>query len=75
MEVHGRQLRRRRYELGLTLAQVATRAQVDVSNLSKLERGILTGAHIGTVSKLARVLDLPLDQFVPELATPEAKQK
>lgn len=71
MELVGTTLRRRRFELGLTLEQVAERAGVDFSNLSKMERGLL-GAHVGTAHKLATALDLPMNEIVASLAADKA---
>jgi transcriptional regulator with XRE-family HTH domain len=63
MELRGARLRRRRFELGLTLEQVAERAEMDFSNLSKMELGMM-GAHPGTVRKLATVLNLDVAEIV-----------
>jgi transcriptional regulator with XRE-family HTH domain len=71
MEVHGARLRHRRFELGLTLEQVAERAEIDFSNLSKMERGIW-GARPSTVHKLARVLDLPVSEILAASVANEA---
>lgn len=67
MEVLENRLRLRRYELGLTLEEVAERAQIDLSNLSRLELG-RQGIRPGTARKLAIALDLPMHEFVAELA-------
>ena len=74
MKVHGDVLRIRRLELGKSLDDVMRETDIDKSNLSKLERGVLAGAHPSTVHKLAVALDLSMDQFVPELAALKAKQ-
>jgi transcriptional regulator with XRE-family HTH domain len=71
MDLVGTRIRNRRFELGLTLEQVAERAEMDFSNLSKMERGLL-GAHVGTVHKLATVLDIPVNEIVASLATNKA---
>ncbi len=71
MDLVGTRLRGRRFELGLTLEQVAERAEMDFSNLSKMERGLM-GAHVGTAHKLAVALDLPVNEIVASLATTEA---
>jgi transcriptional regulator with XRE-family HTH domain len=73
MKVHGDALRIRRMELGMSLEDVMRKTDIDRSNLSKLERGVI-GAHLRTVRKLAVALDLPMDQIVPELAALKAKQ-
>lgn len=74
MKVHGATARIRRLELGLSLDDVARTAGIDKSNLSKLERGVLRGAHPGTARKLAMVLDMPMDELAPDLATLKAEQ-
>jgi len=71
MEVLGARLRNRRYELGLTLEEVAERAEVDFSNLSRLERG-RQNARPGTIRKLAVALDLPMNEIVASLAADKA---
>ncbi len=71
MEVRGARLRSRRFELGLTLEQVAERAEIDFSNLSKMERGIW-GARPKTVHKLAMVLDLPVSEILAASVANEA---
>lgn len=71
MEELGARLRTRRYELGLTLEEVAERAQMDFSNLSRLERG-RQNARPGTVHKLARALDLPVSELVAALVADKA---
>jgi len=71
MDLHGTRIRNRRFELGLTLEQVAERAEMDFSNLSKMERGKM-GAHVGTIHKLATVLDLPVSEIAAGLAAAKA---
>lgn len=71
MDLVGTRIRNRRFELGLTLEQVAERAEMDFSNLSKMERGLL-GAHVGTVHKLATALDIPVNEIVASLAANKA---
>ena len=73
MELHGRQLRHRRYTLGLTLEQVAERAEISFSSLSKMERGI-HGAHPATAPKLAKALNLSMDDFLATMVVEGATQ-
>lgn len=52
-------VRQKRQELGLTLADVAVRAEISVPYLCQLEKGYKTNPTMQTVERLARVLDLP----------------
>ena len=71
MELNGTRLRNRRFELGLTLEELAKRAEMDFSNLSRLELG-KHGAHPATARKLAVAYDLPMDEFVVSLMAEKA---
>lgn len=71
MELQGRQLRRRRYELGRTLEEVAKRAEISFSSLSKMERGI-HGAHPATLPKLAKALDMEVNDFLATMVAERA---
>jgi transcriptional regulator with XRE-family HTH domain len=47
----------RRRELGLTMAELAERAGLEASQISKLESGVQRTAHKHTLEKLAKALD------------------
>ena len=52
-------LKRRRAELGLSQAQLASRAGIEQSQVSKLERGL--DVRLSTLMKILTALDLELD--------------
>lgn len=53
------QLKRRRVALGLSQADVASRAGIEQSQVSKLERGL--DVRLSTLMKILTALDLDLD--------------
>lgn len=59
LEELGRRLRARRLELGLTLAQVAERAELSLPYIANLERG-RGNPTVSVVSRVADALGLPL---------------
>lgn len=59
------QLRRMRLDKGWSLGQVATRTLIDISTLSKLERGIYP-AYPGWRRRLARLFQVPVDVLFAE---------
>lgn len=63
----GATIRGRRREAGLTLQQVADRADLSVSYLSQLERNLLTPS-LSTLKRIATILSIPAGQlmFRPE---------
>jgi transcriptional regulator with XRE-family HTH domain len=46
----------KRRKLGLTMTQLADKAGIDASQISRLERGLQRGAHDSTLEALARAL-------------------
>ena len=58
----GRTIRQRRTKLGLSLGAVARRSRVDVSQLSKIERGE-GGTRLDKYAKIARALSLELHEL------------
>lgn len=73
MKLHGPTIRIRRLELGLTLEDVWRATGIDVSNLSKVERGLLGGVNPKRANALAHCLNIELDEISPTLA--ELKRK
>lgn len=57
-------LRSRRAELGLSLSEVARRAQLDKGVLSRTETGQNPRVSPGTLRALARALELPLSDIM-----------
>jgi len=58
MESVGARIRRRRLDLGITQAQLATRAGLNQGYLSSIERG-RSNPSVGTLRALSTALDLP----------------
>ena len=65
-KVFGEQLRRRRLELGLTQEEFAYRSGIDISFVSRCERG-RTQPSIGVVLKMAVTLQTSAAKMVEEL--------
>ena len=65
MDIVAVNLRRLRQESGLLQKELAGRAEMNPSNLSKLERGEYTWTK-GTLNKLALVLGVPVSAFFEE---------
>lgn len=61
-------LRNLRLARGLTQAELAARAGVDRSYVSRLERGQRANPSQDVLAALARVLGVPLDSFLAETA-------
>jgi len=61
----GSRIRRLRKELGLTLAKVAARADLTVSTLSQVERGIISPS-ISSLRRITDVLGVPAFYFLIE---------
>ena len=59
----GNQIRERRKELGITLQGLAEKTKIDVSYISKIERGAGNGA-VTTLSKIAEALDVSIDEIL-----------
>lgn len=68
MKLHGPPIRVKRLELGLTLSDVSRATGVDVSDLSKVERGKLPGLGTKRAKALSTCLGIPLCDIAPELA-------
>ena len=73
MKLHGPTIRARRWDLELSLYDVSSATGIDVSDLSKVERGKLPGLGPTRAKALAACLKLPIDDISPELA--ELKQQ
>ncbi|MBS1917881.1 MAG: helix-turn-helix transcriptional regulator [Bacteroidetes bacterium] len=54
----GKQLRKLREEKGLSMRKLASEAEIEYSQLSKIERGVIN-TTISTVYTLAAALDIP----------------
>lgn len=61
----GLRLRRRRKELGLTLAQLAQRSDTGTSTIHSIERG-RTAPRLDTLVRLSAALDMPIWEIIEE---------
>ena len=61
----GQRLRRRRKELGLTLAQLSQRADTGTSTIHGIERG-RTAPRLDTLLRLSAALDMPIRDIIEE---------
>lgn len=61
----GQRLRRRRKELGLTLAQLSQRADTGTSTIHSIERG-RTAPRLDTLLRLSAALDMPISDIIGE---------
>lgn len=61
----GQRLRRRRKELGLTLAQLSQRADTSISTIHTIERG-RTAPRLDTLLRLSAALDMPIADIIGE---------
>ena len=61
----GQRLRRRRKELGLTLAQFAKRSDTGTSTIHSIERG-RTAPRLDTLLRLSAALDMPITDILGE---------
>lgn len=68
MKLHGPPIRIKRLELGMTLSDVSRATGIDVSDLSKVERGQLPGLGMQRAKALSEYLNIPLIEIAPELA-------
>lgn len=68
MKLHGPTIRAKRLELALTLSDVNRATGIDISDLSKVERGRLPGLGMKRSKALSKCLGLPLCDIAPELA-------
>ena len=59
----GNAIRTQRKKLGLTLVELAEKAEFSISYISQIERGMLTPS-IGTLRKLAEALRIPAGQLM-----------
>ncbi len=65
-KIFGEQLKRRRLELGLTQEEFAYRSGIDISFISRCERGI-TQPSIGMLLQMAIALQISGSKMVDEL--------
>ena len=61
----GQRLRRRRKELGLTLAQLSQRADTGISTIHTIERG-RTAPRLDTILRLSAALNMPISRILEE---------
>lgn len=61
----GQRLRRRRKELGLTLAQLSQRADTGTSTIHSIERG-RTAPRLDTLLRLSAALNMPISRILEE---------
>lgn len=62
----GLRLRRRRKELGLTLAQLSQRADISVTAIHTIERG-RSAPRLDTILRLSAALDMPISRILEEI--------
>ncbi|GLV13111.1 transcriptional regulator [Alicyclobacillus hesperidum] len=60
----GERLKHFRQQKGLTLTELADKANVAKSYLSAIERGLQRNPSIQVIEKLAHVLNVPVQEFV-----------
>ena len=72
-QAFGRLLRKRRMELGLTQYELAHQSGIDISFLSRMERG-LTQPSIGTFLQLASAVDVSPVEWIGHLVRLDGKQ-
>ncbi len=61
-QIVGWNLRRIRVERGLSIEELAGRAEIDASSVARMERGTINSS-IGAVERLSRALDVALVEF------------
>lgn len=65
----GNYIRRRREELGLTLAELSERCGLSESALSLIERNLRTRLQFDTIAKLAQGLEVSIETLAKEMRT------
>ena len=58
----GKQLKKLRKEKGISQAQLAFEANIELSQVSRIERGLIN-TTIANVKLLSKVLDIPITRF------------
>lgn len=66
MRANGSRIRRARLEQGMSQVELSEIAKVDVTNISRIERGH-TGARMATLRRLVKVLNLEMCDVIPEI--------
>jgi len=74
--IHAMELKKYRRIAGLTQEQLASKSGVDVTLISRLERGQRLKARYETIVRLARALNLAAEELEPiENAVPSKKRR
>lgn len=68
-----RKIRELRQKKGDTIKELANKIQYDFSNLSKIERGLITPS-LKLLSKIADIYDVPIAYFLEEEPLSKAEQ-
>lgn len=58
----GKRLKQLREEKGISQAQLAFEAEIQISQISRIERGLIN-TTIGNVKLIAKILDVPIKDF------------
>lgn len=66
----GRQLQEARKKAGLTQQELCQKAAISYSTLAKIERGAIKAPSVFTISSIADVLGIPLDDLLGRHAAP-----
>ena len=69
----GDQLRKLRSKKGISMRTLALQADMEYSQLSKIERGVIN-TTISTVYALSKALDIPVKEFFDFDMTPKNKK-
>lgn len=60
----GRELRLHRLAIGLSQAQLAIDANMEVSQISRIERGVIN-TSVGTLLQISAVLEVDISELLP----------
>ncbi len=66
LRVIGREILRKRHDLGLSQAQVAIDAQLRCGNLTYIEAGSSEGSFL-KIARICRVLGISMDKLIKEI--------
>ena len=72
MEI-GRRVRAKRRALDLSQDALARRADVSLSLINQMERGIITDPHVTTLTAVASALGVPVSELLEEPTDPKAE--
>jgi len=66
MNTIAEKIRNKRIELGLTQEQLAIKAGIPYTTLSKIENELVTNPTINTLKKIANALEVSVDYLIEE---------